>query len=75
MQSELGKDMVELIGRLLEGLEVPLRAFCWKGRGGGGRLRHATVAKAVAVASACLFRVVVVVQYASRASTYHIEYV
>jgi len=24
-------------------LEVPLRAFCWKARGGGGRLRHATM--------------------------------
>ena len=24
------------------GLEVHLRAFCWKARGGGGRLRQAT---------------------------------
>ena len=24
-------------------LEVPLRAFCWKARDGGGRLRHATM--------------------------------
>ena len=24
------------------GCEVPLRAFCCKARGGGGRLRHAT---------------------------------
>jgi len=24
------------------GLEVPLGAFCWKARGGGGRLRQAT---------------------------------
>ena len=37
---------------------MSVRAFCCKARGGGGRLRHATVAKAVAVASAwlsCLF--------------------
>jgi len=34
--------MVELVNRLLGRLKVPLRAFCWKARGGGGRLRHAT---------------------------------
>jgi len=34
--------MVGLVNGLLGGLEVPLRAFCWKARGGGGRLRHAT---------------------------------
>ena len=34
--------MVGLVNSLLGGLEVPLRAFCWKARGGGGRLRHAT---------------------------------
>ena len=34
--------MVKLVNRLLGRLEVPLRAFCWKARGGGGRLRHAT---------------------------------
>ena len=49
---------------------MSVRAFCCKGRGGGGRLRHATdrekkenvrwvlaviKAKAVAVASACLY--------------------
>jgi len=34
--------MVELVNRLLGVLEVPLRAFCCKARGGGGRLRHAT---------------------------------
>jgi len=28
--------------RFARGLEVPLRAFCWKARGGGGRLRQAT---------------------------------
>jgi len=33
--------MVGLVDRLVGGLEVPLRAFCWKARGGGGRLRHA----------------------------------
>jgi len=33
--------MEELIEGLLGGLEVPLRAFCCKARGGGGRLRHA----------------------------------
>jgi len=30
--------MVELVGRLLGRLKVPLRAFCWKARGGGGTL-------------------------------------
>ena len=34
--------MVELVNRLLGRSKVPLRAFCWKARGGGGRLRHAT---------------------------------
>ena len=34
--------MVGLVNRLVGGLEVPLRAFCWKARGGGGRLRQAT---------------------------------
>jgi len=33
--------MVGLFNRLVGGLEVPLGAFCWKARGGGGRLRHA----------------------------------
>jgi hypothetical protein len=45
LRSELGEGrriMVELIRRLLGVLEVPLRAFCGKARGGGGRLRHAT---------------------------------
>lgn len=28
--------MVELVDRLVGGLEAPLRAFCWKARGGGG---------------------------------------
>jgi len=61
--------MAELVGRLVRSLEVPLRAFCCKARGGGDRLRHATgrmkkenvrwvlaviIAKAVAVASVCL---------------------
>ena len=31
-----------LVNGLVGGLEVPLGAFCWKARGGGGRLRHAT---------------------------------
>ena len=59
--------MEELVEGLVRGSEVPLRAFCCKARGGGGRLRHATgrmkkenvrwvlaviKAKAVAVASA-----------------------
>ena len=35
--------MVELVNMLLGRLKVPLRAFCWKARGGGGRLRHATM--------------------------------
>ena len=43
LRSELGKAMVELVNRLLGRLKVPLRAFCWKARGGGGRLRHATM--------------------------------
>jgi len=30
------------VNEVLGGLEVPLRAFCCKARGGGGRLRHAT---------------------------------
>jgi len=34
--------MEELVEGLVRGLEVPLRAFCCKARGGGGRLRHAT---------------------------------
>ena len=34
--------MVKLVNRLLGRLEVPLKAFYWKARGGGGRLRHAT---------------------------------
>jgi len=34
--------MVELVDRLVGGLEVPLRAFCCKSTGGGGRLRQAT---------------------------------
>ena len=34
--------MVGLVNRLVGGLEVPLGAFCWKARGGGGRLRQAT---------------------------------
>jgi len=34
--------MVGMINRLLGVLKVPLKAFCWKARGGGGRLRHAT---------------------------------
>jgi hypothetical protein len=34
--------MVGLVDRLVGGLEVPLRAFCCKAKGGGGRLRHAT---------------------------------
>ena len=61
--------MEELAEGLAGGLEVPLRAFCCKARGGDGRLRHATgrmkkenvrwvlaviKTKAVAVASACL---------------------
>lgn len=29
--------------KVYRGLEMPLRAFCCKARGGGGRLRHATV--------------------------------
>lgn len=33
--------MVGLANGVVEGLEVPLRAFCCKARGGGGRLRHA----------------------------------
>ena len=59
--------MTRVLDGLTRGLEVPLRAFCCKARGGGGRLRHATgrmkkenvrwvlaviKAKAVAVASA-----------------------
>lgn len=32
----------EVVEWLSRGLEVPLRAFCCKTRGGGGRLRHAT---------------------------------
>jgi hypothetical protein len=44
LRSELErkKDMVGLVNRLVGGLEVPLRAFWRKARGGGGRLRHAT---------------------------------
>ena len=38
-----GKDMVELVNGLLGGLKVPLRALWCKARGGGGRLRHATM--------------------------------
>lgn len=34
--------MVWLDKRLLGVLKVPMRAFCCKVRGGGGRLRHAT---------------------------------
>ena len=34
--------MVGLVNGVVEGLKVPCRAFCWKARGGGGRLRHAT---------------------------------
>jgi len=34
--------MIELVDRLLRGSEVPLRGFCCKARGGGGRLRQAT---------------------------------
>ena len=34
--------MVELVDRVVGGLEVPLRALWCKERGGGGRLRHAT---------------------------------
>ena len=34
--------MVGLVNRLLGSLKVPCRAFCWKARGGGARLRHAT---------------------------------
>jgi len=34
--------MVGLVDRLVGGLEVPLRAFCCKSTGGGGRLRQAT---------------------------------
>ena len=32
----------EVVEWLSRGLEGPLRAFCWKANGGGGRLRHAT---------------------------------
>jgi len=62
--------MVGMINRLLEGLEVPLRAFYWKARGAvavacdmpTGRMKKENVrwvlavikAKAVAVASAWL---------------------
>ena len=45
LRSELEKDMFEVIGRLVGGLEVPLKAFCCKVRGGGGRLRHAGKAR------------------------------
>ena len=37
--------MAGLVDRVSGGLEVTLRAFCWKARGGGGRLRHATGAE------------------------------
>jgi len=44
IRSELGKrNMEESVEGLVRGSEVPLRAFCCKARGGGGRLRHATV--------------------------------
>ena len=33
--------MVGLVNGVVEGLKVPLRAFCCKARGGGGRLRQA----------------------------------
>jgi hypothetical protein len=41
----MGKVMVGPVDRLVRGLEVHLRAFCCKARGGGGRLRHATETK------------------------------
>ena len=34
--------MEELVEGFAGGLKVPLKAFCCKARGGGGRLRHAT---------------------------------
>lgn len=34
--------MVGVLNRLTRGLEMGLRGFCCKARGGGGRLRHAT---------------------------------
>ena len=37
---------------------MSVRAFCCKARGGGGRLRHATMAKAVALASACRYHMI-----------------
>jgi hypothetical protein len=46
------------VSEILGVLEVPLRGFCCKARGGGGRLRHATVTKAVALASACLYHMI-----------------
>ena len=36
------ENRVMAVNEVLGGLEVPLRAFCCKARGGGGRLRHAT---------------------------------
>jgi hypothetical protein len=37
-----GENMVGLVNGPVGGLKVPLRAFCCKARGGGGRLRQAT---------------------------------
>jgi len=36
------KSTVGVVDGLARGLEVHLRGFCCKARGGGGRLRHAT---------------------------------
>jgi hypothetical protein len=34
--------MVVVVNEVVAGWEVPLRGFCCKARGGGGRLRQAT---------------------------------
>ena len=34
--------MFKVNAKVSKGLEVPLRAFCWRAIGGGGRLRQAT---------------------------------
>jgi hypothetical protein len=37
-----GNILVGMVNKLVGGLEMNLREFYWKARGGGGRLRQAT---------------------------------
>jgi hypothetical protein len=37
-----GNILVGMVNKLVGGLEINLREFYWKARGGGGRLRQAT---------------------------------